>query len=100
MNKIDQLGIAPFDASDYLDCDETIAEYLSVALENSDPDAFWVAISDVAKAQGLSSVAAAAGLERKSLYEILKLGGGAHLRFDTVRCLLGALGVRLDVLGV
>ena len=28
MNKINQLGIAPFDASDYLDSEETIVEYL------------------------------------------------------------------------
>ena len=96
MNKVDQLGIAPFDASDYLDSDETIAEYLSVALENPDPDAFWVAVRDVAKAQGISSFAATAGLERESLYKILK--PGAHPRFDTVRRLLGTLGVRLDVL--
>ncbi len=98
MNKVDKLGITPFDASDYLDCDETIAEYLSAALENPDSDAFWVAVRDVAKAQGISSVAATAGLERESLYKTLKLG--PHLGFDTVRSLLSALGVRLDVLGV
>lgn len=48
MNKINQLGIAPFDASDYLDSEETIVEYLSAALENPDPDAFLVAVRDVA----------------------------------------------------
>jgi len=95
MNKIDQLGLAPFDGSDYLDCEETIAEYLSAALENPDPDAFLVAVRDVAKAQGISSVAANAGLGRESLYKALK--PGAKPRFDTVRRLLGALGVRIDV---
>ena len=34
MKKIKQLGLAPFDASDYLDSEETIVEYLSAALEN------------------------------------------------------------------
>ena len=32
-----KLGIAAFDASDYLDNEETIAGYLSAALENPDP---------------------------------------------------------------
>ena len=95
MNKINQLGLAPFDASDYLDSEETIAEYLSAALENPDPDAFLVAVRDVAKARGISTVAANAGLGRKSLYKALK--PGAQPRFDTVRRLLGALGVKFDV---
>ena len=95
MHKINKLGIAPFDASDYLDSEETIAEYLSVALENSDPDAFLVAVRDVAKARGISTVAENAGLGRDSLYKALK--PGAKPRFDTVRRLLGALGVKFDV---
>ncbi len=95
MNKINKLGIAPFDASDYLDSEETIAEYLSVALENPDPDAFLVAVRDVAKARGISTVAENAGLGRDSLYKALK--PGAKPRFDTVRRLLGALGVKFDV---
>jgi probable addiction module antidote protein len=94
MNTID-LGLAPFDASDYLDSEETIAEYLTAALENPDPDAFLVAVRDVAKARGIAKVAADAGLGRESLYKALK--PGAQPRFDTVRRLLGALGVRLDI---
>ena len=39
MSELNKLGIAPFDASDYLDNEETIAEYLTAALENPDPDA-------------------------------------------------------------
>ena len=95
MKKTNQLGLAPFDASDYLDSEETIAEYLSAALENPDTDAFLVAVRDVAKAYGISTVAANAGLGRESLYKALK--PGAQPRFDTMRRLLGALGVRLDV---
>ncbi len=95
MNKINKLGLAPFDASDYLDSEETIAEYLSAALENPDSDSFLVAVRDVAKARGISTVAANAGLGRESLYKSLK--PGAQPRFDTVRRLLSALGVKLDV---
>jgi len=95
MSKINRLGLAPFDASDYLDSEEAIAEYLKAALENPDPDAFLVAVRDVAKARGISKVAANAGLGRESLYKALK--PGAQPRFDTIRRLLCALGVRLDV---
>ena len=95
MSKRNDLGLAPFDASDYLDNEETIAEYLTAALENPDPDAFLIAVRDVAKARGIAKVAADAGLGRESLYKALR--PGAQPRFDTVRRLLEALGVRLDV---
>ncbi len=88
-------SLATFDASDYLDNEETIAEYLTAALENPDPDAFLMAVRDVAKARGIANVAAKAGLGRESLYKTLKTG--AQPRFDTVRRLLAALGVKLDV---
>ena len=64
-------------------------------LENPDSDAFLVAVRDVAKARGISNVAADAGLGRESLYKALK--PGAQPRFDTIRRLLNALGVKFDV---
>lgn len=94
MKKASDVNLQPFDASDYLDSDETIAEYLKVALEDSDPEAFMVAVRDVAKARGIATVAADAGLGRESLYKSLR--PGAQPRFDTVRRLLGALGVELE----
>ena len=95
MPKHADLGLAPFDAADYLDSEETIAEYLAAALENPDPDVFLAAVADVAKARGMTAIAAGAGLGRESLYKALR--PGAHPRFDTVRRLLIALGVRLDI---
>ncbi len=95
MSKPADLDLAPFDASDYLDNEETIAEYLAAALENPDQDAFLIAVRDVAKARGIANVAARAGLGRESLYKTLQ--PGARPRFDTVRRLLAALGVKLDV---
>jgi len=87
--------LAPFDASDYLDSEEVIAEYLAVALDDPDPNAFLAAVCDVAKARGMTQVAADAGLGRESLYKALR--PGAQPRFDTVRRLLTALNVRLNV---
>ncbi len=95
MSKSDDLVLAPFDASDYLDNETTIAEYLAAALENPDQNAFLIAVRDVAKARGIADVAAKAGLGRESLYKTLR--PGARPRFDTVRRLLVALGVKLDV---
>jgi len=95
MSKSDGLDLAPFDASDYLDNEETIAEYLAAALENPDQEAFLIAVRDVAKARGIANVAARAGLGRESLYKTLQ--PGAKPRFDTVRRLLAALDVKLDV---
>ena len=89
------LNIAPFDASEYLDTEEVIAEYLTAALENPNPDVFLMAVRDVAKARGVTAVAAKAGVGRESLYKTLR--PGAQPRFDTVRRLLGALGVKLNV---
>ena len=95
MVKHEKLRLTPFDASDYLDNETTIAEYLTAALENPDPDAFLTAVRDVAKARGIANVAARAGLGRESLYKTLS--PGAKPRFETVRRLLVALDVRLDV---
>ena len=39
--------IAPFDAADYLDDEHTIAEYLTAALEDPNPDVFLTAVRDV-----------------------------------------------------
>jgi len=42
----------PFDVADYLVSEETIAAYLTAALEDSDHDAFLVAVKAVARARG------------------------------------------------
>jgi len=89
MNKI-----KPFDAADYLDSEEVISEYLNVALEDPNPDVFLMAISDVAKARGMSRLAKDAGLGRESLYKAL--APGAKPRYETVIKLLRALGVELN----
>jgi probable addiction module antidote protein len=90
-----RLRVEPFDASEYLDNEEVIAEYLAAALEDRNPDVFLHAVADVAKARGRSKVAKDAGLGRESLYKAL--APGAKIRYDTVRKLLSSLGVRLTV---
>jgi len=86
--------LAPFDAADYLDGEETIAEYLTAALEDPDPDVFLTAVRDVARARGMTQLAKDAGLGRESLYKAL--APGAKPRYDTILKLLHALGVKLS----
>jgi probable addiction module antidote protein len=84
-----------FDASEFLDSEEAIAAYLAAAIEDGNPDLFIAALGDVAKARGMSQVAAATGLGRESLYK--SLSSGSKLRFETVQKVLAALGVKLTV---
>ena len=87
--------VTDFDASEYLDNDEVVAEYLTAALEDPNPDVFLTAIGNVAKARGMSSIAEGAGLGRESLYKAL--APGAKPRYDTVLKVLQSLGVKLTV---
>jgi probable addiction module antidote protein len=86
---------APFDAAEYLDSDEAIAEYLTATLEDGNPDVFLAALGDVAKARGMAAIAEAAGLGRESLYKALS--EGAHPRYETINAVLHALGVKFTV---
>ncbi len=86
---------AKFDASEYLDNEEIIAEYLSVALEDANPDVFLAALSNVAKARGIAYVAKKAGLGRESLYKTLT--PGSKPRYDTIRKLMDALDIKLSI---
>ncbi len=86
--------LAPFDAADYLDDELTIAEYLTAALEDPNPDIFLTAVRDVARARGMTQLAKDSGLGRESLYKALT--PGAKPRYDTVLKLLAALGVKLS----
>lgn len=89
------LELAPFDASEFLDSEEVIAEYLAAALDDPNPDTFLRAVANVAKARGVAQVAKASGLGRESLYKAL--APGAKVRYETVRKVLDSLGVKLTV---
>lgn len=84
-----------FDPAAYLDNEAVIAEYLSVAAEDPNPDVFVTALGDVAKARGMAQIAKESGLGRESLYKALS--AGAHPRFETINSVLRALGVKLAV---
>ena len=84
-----------FNAADYLDSEEAIAEYLTAALEDENPDMFLAAIHDVAKARGMAAIAKSTGLGRESLYKAL--APGSKPRYDTILKVLHGLGVKITV---
>ena len=90
--------LTKFDAAEYLDSEEVIAEYLNAALEDEDPNVFLAAIGDIAKARGMTELAKEAGLGRESLYKALT--PGAKPRYDTVLRVIRALGVELHTVPV
>lgn len=85
--------VREFEISDFLDSDEVIAEYLTAALEEGNPDVFLAAIADVAKARGMTEIAKSSGLGRESLYKAL--APGAKPRYETILKVLSSLGVKL-----
>ncbi|MBK6806546.1 MAG: putative addiction module antidote protein [Betaproteobacteria bacterium] len=90
-----RIKLTEFDPSAYLDNDDVIAEYLSAALEDGNPDVFLSAVGNVAKARGMSVIAKQTGLGRESLYKAF--APGARPRYDTVLKVLQSLGVKLQV---
>jgi probable addiction module antidote protein len=87
--------VSEFDPSAFLDDDEVVAEYLTAALEDPNPDVFLAAVGHVAKARGMTSIAERAGLGRESLYKAF--APGAKPRYDTVLKVMQSLGVKLTV---
>ena len=90
-----RIKLRDFDASADLDNDEIVAEYLTAALEDGNPDVFLAAVGNVAKARGMSAIAESSGLGRESLYKAF--APGAEPRYDTVLKVLQSLGVKLNV---
>lgn len=88
-------AFSTFDIADYLDNEDVVAEYLTAAIEDENPDVFLAAIGDLAKARGMAQITKDAGLGRESLYKALS--SGAHPRYETVAAVLRALGVKLAV---
>ena len=91
--KIKLLELTEFDPSKYLDDEEAIADYITLAIEDGSPGLLAAALGDVARARGMTQVAQAAGLTREALYKALR--PQAQPRFDTIQKVCRALGVKL-----
>lgn len=84
--------IKPWDPSDHLETEADAVAYLDAALEAGDPQLVAAVLGDIARAQGMSKVAAASGLGRESLYKSLSINGNPE--FATVLKIVDALGLR------
>ena len=86
---------APFEVADYLDSEEAVAEYLSLAARDENPGVLLKALGDVARVRGMAEVAKASGLGRESLYKTL--APGAKPRFETIATIMRALNVGFSI---
>jgi probable addiction module antidote protein len=82
-----------FDVSKYLNDEASIAEYLTMVIEQDDPALLAATLGDIAKARGMTEIAKSTGLAREALYKALR--ADAQPRFDTVSKVCAALGVKL-----
>jgi probable addiction module antidote protein len=82
-----------FDAAEHLRTPEARAEYLNIVLADGDPAEVRDALNLVARAQGMTEIAKAAGVTREGLYKTL--GENGNPEFATVLRVIGAMGIRL-----
>jgi probable addiction module antidote protein len=77
------IKVSKFDAADYLDNQETIAAYLSQALEPGDIEFVYEALHTIARAKGMTDFAKEA------------FSGNSKPEFDTVRKVIESFGLKL-----
>ncbi len=77
------IKLSKFDAADYLNNQETIAAYLSEALQTGDSEYICHALNTIARAKGMNDVAKEAP------------SGNSKPKFDTVRKAIESFGLRL-----
>jgi probable addiction module antidote protein len=82
-----------FDPAEYLDDEESIAEYLRLTCEDGAPAEIAAALGAVARARGMTEIAAKTGLTRQALYKALSEDGNPELA--TIAKVAEALGFRL-----
>jgi probable addiction module antidote protein len=87
-----------FDPAAYLDNPDSIAAYMTDALETGDPAFVADALGVIARARGMSEVAREAGVSRESLYRALSADGNPE--FGTVMRVAQALGLRFSVTSI
>jgi len=84
-----------FDITRYLTDDTTIVNYLNDCLEEGGSRLFLVGVGDVARARGMTDLAASTGITRAALYKAL--GEEGNPAFATIERVLEGLGFGLAV---
>lgn len=84
-----------FDIADYIDSNEMIAEYLNTVLEEGNDSQIVIAIGNIAKAIGMTTIAEETGMSRPRSYKALS--DGAKPQFGTILKVLGAIGGQIQI---
>jgi probable addiction module antidote protein len=84
-----------YDVADYLKSEEDMALYLEACFEEAGDDAAFIAtaLGDIARAKGMSDIAAATGLTREGLYRTLSKDGNPS--FSAILKVMKALGLKV-----
>ena len=91
MTKITDLP--EFDVAEWLPDEAAVAEYLAVVMEENERPALVKALGTIARARGMTEIAAKAGIGREALYKALR--DGASPRYDMISRVFQALRVKL-----
>jgi probable addiction module antidote protein len=86
---------SPWDVTEFLKTDEDIAAYLEAAWEDGEPHVVAMALGNIARAKGMTSVARDAGITREALYKSLSEKGDPKL--STLIGVMKALGLRMTI---
>jgi probable addiction module antidote protein len=88
-------GFKSYDVADYLKSEEDMVAYLEACFEEAGDDAAFIAaaLGDIARAKGMTDIAAATGLTREGLYRTLSKDGNPS--FGTVLKVMKELGMKL-----
>ena len=87
------LETTKFDVAEYLDTEELRKDYLELVAKDGSQEELLKAISDVARARGMTKTAKEAGITREGLYKALSPDGNPA--FSTVWNILHSLGYTL-----
>lgn len=82
-----------WDPSEHLNSPKAIAAYLEAVFEDGDPALIAAALGDIARAMGMTQLAAEAGVTREALYKALSSNGDPRL--STFLGVIRALGIKL-----
>ncbi|MYD33470.1 MAG: putative addiction module antidote protein [Acidimicrobiales bacterium] len=69
------IKISRWDPAEHIESTTDALAYLDAALEDGDPQLVAAVLGDIARAAGMTKIAAATGLGRESLYKSLSPNG-------------------------
>ena len=90
-----KLKTTPFVLAEHLDSEEIIQEYFTQVMQDGDSNEIIRALGHIARARGMTELAAKTGLGRESLYKTF--APGSKPRFDTILKVIRALGLSITM---